>query len=395
MKEMAVLGHAMQVVRGEAKPKVDMVVLDAPATGHGMSLLWAPLLVSEVLGKGPLGRLAGEVADMVRDPEQVAVVIGTTAEEMPVQEALELIAGLRERLGRPPELLVVNGLYPAFPNRTGQGRCRGEGGAGSLAAQAGGQCARGAATRLGVAWRQGGPSTARTGAGSGPRGRAGRPFGQGARAGGGAMSLGILDRPLLLVVGAGGVGKTTLAAALGLTSAAEGTDTLVMTFDPSHRLKDALGVGEEAVDREVPVEVDTPGRLDVSLLNARRTFDELVSQYAPSEAAAERIFQNRFYHHLAGNLAGILEYMAVERLFEVSRSGRYQRIILDTPPTRQALDFLGAPDRMVEFLRERAGSGGPAPVVRRQRPPCGEAAQGSGKEHRIVAGPARRPRPVA
>lgn len=120
MKEMAVLGHAMQVVRGEAKPKVDMVVLDAPATGHGMSLLWAPLLVSEVLGKGPLGRLAGEVADMVRDPEQVAVVIATTAEEMPVQEALELIAGLRERLGRPPELLVVNGLYPAFPDRTGK-----------------------------------------------------------------------------------------------------------------------------------------------------------------------------------------------------------------------------------------------------------------------------------
>jgi len=121
MKEMAVLGHAMQVVRGEAKPRVDMVVLDAPATGHGMSLLWAPLLVTEVLGKGPLGRLAGEVADMVRDPAQTAVVIGTTAEEMPVQEALELIAGLDERLGRPPELLVVNSLYPPFPEHAGRG----------------------------------------------------------------------------------------------------------------------------------------------------------------------------------------------------------------------------------------------------------------------------------
>jgi len=168
------------------------------------------------------------------------------------------------------------------------------------------------------------------------------------------MSLGVLDRPLLVVVGSGGVGKTTLAAALGLTSAAEGNDTLVMTFDPSLRLKDALGVGEEALHHEVPVEVDTPGRLDVSLLDARRTFDQLVRQYAPSDAAAERIFRNRFYHHLAGNLAGILEYMAVERLFEVSRSGRYQRIILDTPPTRQALDFLGAPDRMVEFLQSGA-----------------------------------------
>ena len=175
------------------------------------------------------------------------------------------------------------------------------------------------------------------------------------------MSLGVLDQPLLIVVGSGGVGKTTLAAALGLTSAAEGTDTLVMTFDPSHRLKDALGVGEEALEREVPVEVDTPGRLDVSLLDARRTFNQLVRQYAPSEAAAERIFRNRFYQHLAGNLAGILEYMAVERLFEVSRSGRYQRIILDTPPTRQALDFLGAPARMVEFLES-----GPVRVAQRQ-----------------------------
>lgn len=175
------------------------------------------------------------------------------------------------------------------------------------------------------------------------------------------MTLGALDYPLLVVVGSGGVGKTTLAAALGLTSAAEGADTLVMTFDPSLRLKDALGVGEEALNREVPVEVDTPGRLDVSLLDARQTFDQLVRQYSPSDAAAERIFRNRFYQHLAGNLAGILEYMAVERLFEVSRAGRYQRIILDTPPTRQALDFLGAPARMVDFLQS-----GPVRVAQQQ-----------------------------
>jgi len=164
------------------------------------------------------------------------------------------------------------------------------------------------------------------------------------------MSFDQIDRPLLVVVGSGGVGKTTLAAALGLASAAEGTDTLVMTFDPSLRLKDALGVGEEASDREVRVEVDAPGRLDVSLLDPQRTFDRLIRQYAPSEAAAERIFGNRFYRHLAGNLAGILEYMAVERLFEVASSRRYRRVILDTPPTRQALDFLEAPDRIIEFL---------------------------------------------
>lgn len=155
---------------------------------------------------------------------------------------------------------------------------------------------------------------------------------------------------LLVVVGSGGVGKTTLAAALALRSAQSGLATLVMTFDPSLRLKDALGVGEEARDDEVMVPSNTAAPLAASLLDARRTFDRLVSRYAPDEAARERILTNRFYDHLAGSLAGILEYMAVERLFEVASEGRYDRIILDTPPTRQALDFLEAPRRIIDFL---------------------------------------------
>ena len=161
---------------------------------------------------------------------------------------------------------------------------------------------------------------------------------------------GLLDRKLLVMVGAGGVGKTTLAAALALQSARRGTDTLVMTFDPSLRLKDALGVGEAAREEPVPVRAEAPGRLDAALLDAKTTFDRLVSRHAPDAAAAERIFANRFYANLAGSLGGILEYMAMERLFEVQAEGRYGRLILDTPPTRQALDFLEAPDRIVNFL---------------------------------------------
>jgi len=157
--------------------------------------------------------------------------------------------------------------------------------------------------------------------------------------------------PLTIVVGSGGVGKTTLAAAMGLISAEAGTDTLVMTFDPSLRLKDSLGVGEaEALDAEVRVAVETPGSLSASLLDARRTFDRLVERYSEGDEDRDRILHNRFYNHLAGGLAGILEYMAVERLFEVADEGRYGRIILDTPPTRQALDFLEAPTRIIEFL---------------------------------------------
>jgi anion-transporting ArsA/GET3 family ATPase len=159
-----------------------------------------------------------------------------------------------------------------------------------------------------------------------------------------------LDARLLVVVGAGGVGKTTLAAALGVAAARDGAHTLVMTFDPSRRLKDALGVDAGAATRPVPVPVGGAGRLEVSLLDARLTFDRLVERYAPDRDAADRIFRNHFYQHLAGHLAGVLEYMAVERLFEVAAEGGYQRIILDTPPTRQALEFLEAPDRIIGFL---------------------------------------------
>jgi anion-transporting ArsA/GET3 family ATPase len=162
---------------------------------------------------------------------------------------------------------------------------------------------------------------------------------------------------LVVVVGSGGVGKTTVASALALASAQRGDETLVMTFDPSRRLKDALGVEEAGggLRGDAIVEVSRPrargeGRLFASLLDARATFDRLVVRHARDEEARHRILDNRYYHHLAGGLAGILEYMAVERLWEVAAEGRFARIVLDTPPTKQALDFLGAPERIVAFM---------------------------------------------
>lgn len=117
LKEMAILGHALRLVEGRvpgASP-VDTVVLDAPATGHGLYLLHAPRLFAEVIREGPLAEIAAEVDAFVADPERCGVVVVTQAEEMPVDEALELRAALVERYGRPPGLLVVNGLYPPFP----------------------------------------------------------------------------------------------------------------------------------------------------------------------------------------------------------------------------------------------------------------------------------------
>ncbi len=131
LKEMAVLGHALLVAQGRAAgaPRVDTVVLDAPATGHGVSLLAAPLLVSEVIERGPVAALAREVAELVASARRCGVVVVTMAEEMPVTEALELRHSLRQRFGRRPDLLVVNGLYPPLTKAT---RAAGADAAGAL-----------------------------------------------------------------------------------------------------------------------------------------------------------------------------------------------------------------------------------------------------------------------
>lgn len=117
LKELAVLGYSLLLVRGRVKntPAVETVVLDAPATGHGASLLEGPGLVSEVIHGGPFGRMAAELAGFIGDPALCSVVVVTQAEEMPVTEALELRTLLARRLAREPELLVVNGLFPPLP----------------------------------------------------------------------------------------------------------------------------------------------------------------------------------------------------------------------------------------------------------------------------------------
>ncbi|MEE8523663.1 MAG: ArsA family ATPase [Thermoanaerobaculia bacterium] len=115
--QLAILGHALRLVRGDLPraPRIETVILDAPATGHGIYLLTAPRLVRDAVEHGPVASLAGEVADFVADGEKTGLCVVTQAEEMPVQEALELRQGLDEKIGRCPELLVVNALYPVPP----------------------------------------------------------------------------------------------------------------------------------------------------------------------------------------------------------------------------------------------------------------------------------------
>jgi energy-coupling factor transporter ATP-binding protein EcfA2 len=132
LKEMAVLGYALRTVQKKHRPRADVVVLDAPATGHGASMLAAPLVLADAVGGGQLGDMAEELAAFIADPARCGVVLATLAEEMPVQEAIELIELLQQRMGRPPELVVANALYPAYPAaaevQTGDRQARSEGG---------------------------------------------------------------------------------------------------------------------------------------------------------------------------------------------------------------------------------------------------------------------------
>lgn len=166
-----------------------------------------------------------------------------------------------------------------------------------------------------------------------------------------------LEHEILVAVGTGGVGKTTVGAAIGLEAARRGKRTLLLTIDPARRLADALGVGPlDHREREIPREllaaagVAGSGSLSAMMLDTKRTFDELVMRYAPSPDTVERIFQNPIYQNLTDALSGSREYSAMEKLYEIHSRGSYDLIVLDTPPASHALDFLDAPRRLTLFL---------------------------------------------
>ncbi len=162
---------------------------------------------------------------------------------------------------------------------------------------------------------------------------------------------------IVVCAGSGGVGKTTTAATLALWGALRGRRAIVLTIDPARRLADSLGIGpigntprrvSDEVFRAIGLEV--PGRLTAMMLDQKGSWDELVERHAPSAEARERILANRFYRQLSQSFAGSQEYMAVEQLGELDASGDYDLIVVDTPPTQHALDFLEAPDRLLDFL---------------------------------------------
>ncbi|MGH2752997.1 MAG: ArsA family ATPase [Actinomycetota bacterium] len=167
-------------------------------------------------------------------------------------------------------------------------------------------------------------------------------------------------KEIVVCAGAGGVGKTTTSAAIGLRAALEGKKVAVLTIDPARRLASSLGLKElsnaptrVSESKFSSAGIDPSGELWAMMLDTKTTFDEVVTQYAPTPEQAERIIANRFYRNIAGTLSGTQEYMAMEKLYELYADGDYDLIVIDTPPTRNALDFLDAPKRMTDFFDSR------------------------------------------
>ncbi len=170
-------------------------------------------------------------------------------------------------------------------------------------------------------------------------------------------------RRVIVCAGPGGVGKTTTAAAIALLGAQAGLRVAALTVDPARRLADSLGVGDPGAEpREVdperwrdpagapPRPDERRGSLTVMVMDTKSTFDEVVSRHASSTEARDRILNNKLYRHVSAHLAGAHEYMAMEKLLAIKSDAAFDLIVLDTPPTHDALDFLSAPERLVTAL---------------------------------------------
>lgn len=158
---------------------------------------------------------------------------------------------------------------------------------------------------------------------------------------------------VVVCCGAGGVGKTTTAAAMALRAAEYGRTVVVLTIDPAKRLAQALGIKDlDNTPQRVPLAPEVSGELHAMMLDMRRTFDDMVVQYSGPERA-EAILDNQFYQTVATSLSGTQEYMAMEKLGQLLAQDKWDLVVVDTPPSRNALDFLDAPKRLGSFMDSR------------------------------------------
>jgi anion-transporting ArsA/GET3 family ATPase len=171
----------------------------------------------------------------------------------------------------------------------------------------------------------------------------------------------LVDKRICICGGSGGVGKTTTSAAIAMGAAAAGQKVAVVTIDPAKRLATSLGLEElgnepRMIDPERFTEhgLEFKGELWAMMLDAKRTFDDLIERLSPDEKSRDEVLGNRIYQELSSAVAGSQEFTAIAKLYDLDREGDFDLIVLDTPPSRNALDFLDAPDRLTAFFEGRA-----------------------------------------
>ena len=400
-RDLLVTGKIYELARARAgdpdarDPVHDLVIVDAPPTGQLAPFLSAAETFASLVGVGPMKRRAMSVAGMIRSRARVAIVANPA--EMAVAETLEAVPSVR-RLGVEVAAIVINRVPPdIFPR-----------GLARLGAAMGPERLAAVATEWGLAlepadaqWMVDAAADARHVRRAALR-EMGRLRGAApllelhetdgvtrdvardladaitdrdadpaadstvkepyqstaptAKVDGSFVSASLAepigDARIVVVCGSGGVGKTTISAAVAIHAAASGRRTVLLTVDPARRLATALRLPTESGDRAL-IRVAPGQRLEVLQLDTRRTFDELVERFASEETQRERIFGNPFYRRMADTLGGTHEYMAMEKLHQLADEEGHDAIVIDTPPTRSALSFLDAPKRLTDFLGGR------------------------------------------
>jgi anion-transporting ArsA/GET3 family ATPase len=397
LPDVLLLGKVREVLkrtRGTAKePRYDLVVLDAPATGHALSLLALPRTILKTVPAGPLRKLALDVDALFSDPAKTALVAVAEPAELAAKETEELVSGARDAAGVATALIVVNRVgrggreETLLKRETGiplveipeieeegpeetEEKISANGPVPRVSGVRGGQVTAAASpfftaflTTFEESLQSPAPSRAV------PSKRAGHAPARDPLRRSSSLSFFPSGSPpldlapwldgekLIVLIGPGGVGKTTLSAAVGLAAARRGRRALVLTVDPARRLAQALGLGADTAAGE-PVSVRVPGlprggKLLALQIDPKATFERLLARVA-SPDALERIHGNRLYTGLVDSLPGVLEYMGVEALHERAADPEVDLVVLDTPPAARGLDFLAAPGRMVELLENDA-----------------------------------------
>ena len=389
--DIVVLGRIKQL---ERSGEYDLIVVDGPAAGHAITFLTAASGLASSVRSGPIRTQADEVLEMLHDASRCQVVLVSLPEATPVNELIETAYALEDEVGVQLGPVIMNGVddRPPLPDREETAATVDE-----LDAETSAMLVEAAdfrrnriemqeaeRSRLGESLplpvivltdrKRAGllpediDALADELVGAGRVAEAALPGSVDDRApadppdevpGSARKVEQVLDTAAVIVCcGSGGVGKTTTAAVIGLEAARRGRRVVVVTIDPARRLADALGLADglgaepQRIELAAPPgrRVTTRGELWAMMLDAAATFDGLVRRHAESPDQIDGILSNPFYKNIAGALSGTQEYMAAEVLHQLHHDDRFDLVVVDTPPSRNALDFLEAPGVLSRFL---------------------------------------------